>query len=174
MKKDNLIESILDKVMSLKDLGGNAEKAADKFYKSNKENGCLGVAVIAINEIGTSCATAGNKSKIKQKDFIQKLKEIVASLEEKPDEKQKDEDKEADRLFNKLQDAVDKMDDKEALIKAMTDAAINITLAGATALDGLKKVNKAVGNVLTDSELEILDKSLRKKHEKEQGDDDED
>lgn len=170
MKKDNLIESILDKVMSLKDLGGNAEKVADKFYKSNKENGCLGVAVIAINEIGTSCATAGNKSKIKQKDFIQKLKEIVASLEEK----QKDEDKEADRLFNKLQDAVDKMDDKEALIKAMTDAVINTTLAGATALDGLKKVNKAVGNVLTDSELEILDKSLRKKHEKEQGDDDED
>lgn len=173
MKKDNLVGAILDKVMSLKDLGKNAEKAADKFYESNKENGCLGVAVIAINEIGTSCATAGNKSKIKQKDFIQKLEEIVTSLKEESDKKQEGEDKEADRLFDKLQDAVDEMDDKEALIEAMTDAAINTALAGATALDGLKKVNKAVGNVLTDSELEILDKSLRKKHEKEQGDDDE-
>ena len=174
MGKDNLVEIILDKVMSLKDLGKNAEKTADKFYENNKGSGCLGVAVIAINEIGTSCATAGNKSKIKQKDFIQKLKEIVTSLEEDLDKKQEDGNREADRLFNKLQDAIDEMDDKEALIKVMTDTAINTALAEATALDGLKKVNKAVGNVLTDSELEILDKSLRKKHEKEQDDDDKD
>ncbi len=172
MKKDTLVESILNKVIDLKDLGKNAEKAAAKLLKDNTKSGCIGVAVILINKVGSSCATAGNKSELKNKDLVKMLKGQVASLEAELKKDQGGVDEEADKLFDKLQNAVDEMDDKEALIEVMTEAAISTALTGATALDGLKKVNKAVGSVLTDSELEILDKNLRKKHE-EQDDDDE-
>lgn len=172
-KEVSLIEDLLGEVLNLKALGNKSQEAANKLLNNNKDNGCIGVAVIMVSKIGSSCAASSVKSKITSRDFIRMIKDQVKSFEEEQDDEDED-DKEVDKLLDKLQDAVDKMDDKEALIKAMTDAAINTALAGATALDGLKKVNKAVGNVLTDSELEILDESLRKKHEKEQGDDDED
>lgn len=170
-KKKSLVEGVLSEVLNLEKFGEEAEKVANKLREDNEENGCIGVAVIMIGKVGSARATSSDKSRLKNEDFKRVLKSQMRGLDKSLKE-EKDE-KEADKLFDKLQKAVDEMDDKEALIEVMTEAAISTALTGATALDGLKKVNKAAGSVLTDSELEILDKSLRKKHEIEQDDDDE-
>ncbi len=172
-KNKNLVEGILGEVLNLEQLGKKAEKAADKLLKDNAGS-CVGVAVIMIGKIGSSCATSSEKTKLNNKDLVRMLKDQVRSLEKslETSDAEEDEDEKADELFDKLQTAVDELDDKEALVKVMTEAALSTVMTGATALDGLKKVNKAVGNVLTDSELEILHKSLRKKHEEDDGDED--
>lgn len=168
-KEVSLIEGLLGEVSNLKVLGKKSQKAASKLLSDNEDNGCIGVAVIMVGKVGSSCATSSKKSKITNKDLIRMIKDQIKSFEE--DLKENDDDEEGDEEVDKLQKATDKLD-KKVLTKVMTEAALNTVMAGATVLDGLKKVNEAAGNVLTDSELEILDKSLRKKHEEEQDDED--
>ena len=172
-KEVSLIEGLLGEVSNLKVLGKKSQKAASKLLSDNEDNGCIGVAVIMVGKVGSSCAISSKKPKITDKDLVRMIKDQIKSFEEDLKENDDDEEgnEEVDKLFDKLQKATDKLD-KKVLTKVMTEAALNTVMAGATALDGLKKVNEAAGNVLTDSELEILDKSLRKKHEEEQDDED--
>ena len=91
-KEVSLIEGLLGEVSNLKVLGKKSQKAASKLLSDNEDNGCIGVAVIMVGKVGSSCATSSKKSKITNKDLIRMIKDQIKSFEE--DLKENDEDDE--------------------------------------------------------------------------------
>lgn len=91
-KEVSLIEGLLGEVSNLKVLGKKSQKAASKLLSDNEDNGCIGVAVIMVGKVGSSCATSSKKPKITNKDLVRMIKDQIKSFEE--DLKENDEDDE--------------------------------------------------------------------------------